>query len=422
LAPALLAAAVVLVLTMGCAALAGLDEDFVVGTSGPGGQHAGGTNGTTSTGGSGLTSGTGGSVGTGGGAGAAGGAGSWYSSSWPYRKAVTFDSQRVAGDLTGFPVLVRFAADPDLAAHAQNGNELLFTASDGTTKLSHEVELFASGGRLDAWVLVPSLSPTADTVIYLYYGNPSAPDQQDAPSVWDADFVGVWHLVESTGSRYDSTSRAHHVAVQSGPIGVTADAISGDATADFESSSAQHLSISDAQQDGLDVVGPLTLTAWIQTESQPGGWRNYLAKWAGGGDETNVGNSYYVAEYASGAGHRIKFAMADASSGLTTLLGGTTLSLGRWYYVAAVYDGSQMRVYIDGVPEGATSARSTGAQNSVTAFDIGGKSSSPTFNHDGPMDEVRVSSIARSESWILTAFRNQNDPEGFVSLSAEQTP
>ncbi|MBW2526468.1 MAG: DUF2341 domain-containing protein [Deltaproteobacteria bacterium] len=413
-----LMASVVLSAGLGCAALAGLDEDFVVGSvTGTGGSQVGGSSTTTTGTGAGVTGGTGGTAAGTGGTGGVGGA--WYDSDWSYRKELSVDHQQVAGDLTGFPLLVRLDGDSDLAAHAESGAELLFTAADGVTKLPHEIELFTSAGRVDARVLVPLLSSTSDTVIHLYYGNPSALDQQDPQAVWASGFVGVWHLSEPSGTRRDSTSRANHVAEHAGPIATTADAISGDATADFESSSAQHLTVSDAAQNGLDLTGPFTLTAWIQAESQPGGWRNYLAKWAGGGDEANSGNSYYMAENSAGAGHRVKFAM-DGAGGLTTLHSTTVLGLGVWYHVAAVYDGAQMRIYVDGVPEGSSQARASGARDSDTAFDIGGKSSNPAYNHDGPMDEVRAADVARSDAWILTAFRNQAAPTTFLTISAEQ--
>jgi hypothetical protein len=70
-------------------------------------------------------------------------------------------------------------ADSNLAAVAQSsGNDILFTASDGVGKLNHQIESYtASTGRLIAWVQIPTLSTTADTVIYIYYGNTSASNQ-----------------------------------------------------------------------------------------------------------------------------------------------------------------------------------------------------------------------------------------------------
>lgn len=71
----------------------------------------------------------------------------WYNPAWGYRKAVLINSKPDAGDCgTGtcvpaaqvnFPVLVSLASDAALAARAQDdGDDILFTAADGTTQLS----------------------------------------------------------------------------------------------------------------------------------------------------------------------------------------------------------------------------------------------------------------------------------------------
>ncbi|MCK4613196.1 MAG: DNRLRE domain-containing protein, partial [Thermoplasmata archaeon] len=86
---------------------------------------------------------------------------SWYSG-WQYRKKITIDDAKVQGssDLSNFPVLINLASDSGLASHAQNdGDDILFTSSDGATKLDHEIEKFVySTGELQAWVKIPTLS------------------------------------------------------------------------------------------------------------------------------------------------------------------------------------------------------------------------------------------------------------------------
>src|SRR5437588_365856 len=55
----------------------------------------------------------------------------------------------------------------------------------GALKLSHEIESYNPvTGAIRAWVLLPSLSHTADTIFYLSYGNAAiATNQEDrAPS------------------------------------------------------------------------------------------------------------------------------------------------------------------------------------------------------------------------------------------------
>lgn len=97
----------------------------------------------------------------------------WYDSSWRYRKTITIDSTKVKAPLTSLPVLISMT-DTDLQDKAQNeGHDILFSSSDGTTKLSHEIERFdGTTGRLIAWVKVPCLSSSKNTRIHMYYGNP----------------------------------------------------------------------------------------------------------------------------------------------------------------------------------------------------------------------------------------------------------
>lgn len=69
-----------------------------------------------------------------------------------------------------------------------NGGDILFTAGDGTTKLSHEIELYSNvNGDLVAWVKVPAVSSTTNTTIYMYYGNSTVVDQEDPQNVWDVN-------------------------------------------------------------------------------------------------------------------------------------------------------------------------------------------------------------------------------------------
>ena len=141
----------------------------------------------------------------------------WYNANWQFRKAVTIDAANVAGSLRDFPVLVSVAADADLAARAlANGDDILFTSNDGSTKLAHEIEYFnGTTGELRVWVKT-DLSAGSDTVLYLYYGNGAAAPQQDPTNVWDGSYVGVWHLDEAPDSNagtneiLDSTLNAQH--------------------------------------------------------------------------------------------------------------------------------------------------------------------------------------------------------------------
>src|SRR3989344_9654516 len=138
----------------------------------------------------------------------------WYSDSWGFRKKLTIDYTKVSGgaDLTNFPVLVSLT-DLNLTKAQSTGNDIVFTSSDGSTKLDHEIEKFTqSSGELVAWVEIPTLSYTANTIIYIYYGNPSVTSQQNKTGVWDANYVAVYHLSETSGHHLDSKNSNNSTA------------------------------------------------------------------------------------------------------------------------------------------------------------------------------------------------------------------
>ena len=44
------------------------------------------------------------------------------------------------------------------------------------------------------WVKVPSIPASSGAEqIFMYYGNPAAPDGQDPAGVWSNGYAGVWH-------------------------------------------------------------------------------------------------------------------------------------------------------------------------------------------------------------------------------------
>ncbi len=150
----------------------------------------------------------------------------WLGNTFAFWRTVTIDHTKVVGFQTNFPVLITIT-DAALAAHAQtSGYDITFTASDGSTVLPYERESYNSAtGALIAWVNVPYLSSTTDTVLNVFYGNRTAPDQQNRTAAWDPYYKAVWHLDESgngtPGEYKDSTTSANNAQ---GMLGVPAQA------------------------------------------------------------------------------------------------------------------------------------------------------------------------------------------------------
>jgi len=188
----------------------------------------------------------------------------WFDSDWEFRKQITIDSAKVPSDQTDFPVLISLV-DTDISAKAQaDGDDILFTSSDGVTQLKHEIEKFDTGtDELIAWVKVPTVSSTLGTVLFVYYGNGTVGPQEDPPNVWDSDYVGVWHLKEDPagGAPQMKDSTANGNDGTSGGSMTLSDLVAakvGDGI-DYDGTNDEINAGSDAS---LDDVPALTAEAW----------------------------------------------------------------------------------------------------------------------------------------------------------------
>jgi hypothetical protein len=140
---------------------------------------------------------------------AGGGATVWYDPAWLYRQEIALGE---VSSITDYVMYVEILSHAGLQAHAlDNGDDILFTDSDATTKLPHEIERYDwSHGRLFAWVKVPSIS--TGKRLYMYYGNAAASNQQDVANVWSSSYLTVHHLndslpQDSTANNVDAVSK-----------------------------------------------------------------------------------------------------------------------------------------------------------------------------------------------------------------------
>jgi hypothetical protein len=117
-------------------------------------------------------------------------AANWYNSCWLYRQNISINHSAVSGAPTDFPVLINIS-NPNLESSTvqSNGNNILFTTSDGTTKLPPEIENFTqSTGTLVAWVqMSASAGGGGSTAIFkVTRGTPAGTDMTA-----DAHLIGI---------------------------------------------------------------------------------------------------------------------------------------------------------------------------------------------------------------------------------------
>jgi len=109
------------------------------------------------------------------------------------------------------------------------------------------------------------------------------------------------------------------------------------------------------------------------------------------------------------------------------LISNNDVTTNTWHHVAATYDSSLMRIYIDGTPDPNTLVKTDNIEPSTSEMDFWiGHGDQPkdvgwSGEWEGQIDEVRLSDIGRTGDWIKTEFNNQDNPNNFYAVGTEQT-
>jgi len=341
------------------------------------------------------------------------GSGTWYNSFWTNRKAITIDHTQVSGstNLANFPVLFS-VIDANLKTVTNGGNvgksegtDILFTAGDGVTKLSHEIERYdPATGELVAWVTIPALSPSIDTGLYLYYGNAAAIDQQDRVNTWESNYKIVNHLKEAGGPVLDSTGNANNATASDSGATLVSSGKMGSAYS-FDGIAGLLTTPSDPSWNGN--FSNYTVQLWVKFDSSPPAYSAAVAA---------VGWNGPLSFWFDGNGS-ISFRMDTTGSCQTT--GSRPPASTIFHQLVLTYDGAQLIPYIDGVAATSSPASCSGT-NSLSGNSISLGGFNPGNKLPSIIDEFRISSTTRSADWILTEYRNQNSPVTFYAVGPQE--
>lgn len=335
-------------------------------------------------------------------------------SGYSFGKQILIQSSQVVGSTNhiNFPVLISFT-DADLRHTSSGGNveningfDVVFTTSDCSTILDHEIESYnGATGNYVAWIKIPSLSPTIDYNILMYYGNSGVSSNPSTSATWSAGYDGVWHLhndfLDASGNANNGTNNG---STDLSPARIA---------------------------DGQNFVDP---NHWIELTNQPNKTSSFsYTGWVRTSDRARSGQRVICddATNASG-GHAIS--LGDPGEGRIRFyirgLGGTSLDSpvlinnNTWYYVSATYNSSTglKTIYVDGSLAASTTDIGTlnGAAGNAS---IGGEVASGESGNrfQGDLDEIRSFIGVLSPDWIATEFNNQNNPSTFYTKSAQFT-
>jgi hypothetical protein len=323
-----------------------------------------------------------------------------------YSRQLTFDRTKCgSANLSNFPALISIA-NSGFGAHVNStsGFDIAFaTDRFGASLLPWEMEpaFDKTTGKLIAWVKLANLNGSAagsNSSIYMCYGDPAISSALNIgaagpTNVWDTDFIGVAHLGNGTTALIvtDSTANGNNLALSATPPTPAAGQIDG--CASFPGVDGVQLTAASSPFAPTRI----TFSAWINfsTFSSP---NNYITI------EEDAGGSSNHTMLVKSTGKLAVYLSMGSYDGT----GVSTLALNTWYHICYTYDGANLVAYVNGSVDKTTpmtgNLTAAGGAQYFGGYHLTGRA------FGGKIDEIRVSRIARSASWILSEHNNQRNP------------
>jgi beta-N-acetylglucosaminidase/Concanavalin A-like lectin/glucanases superfamily/Hyaluronidase post-catalytic domain-like/Glycosyl hydrolase family 20, domain 2 len=204
---------------------------------------------------------------------------------------------------------------------------------------------------------------------------------------------GYWRLGDSSGTvAADSSGHGDPGTYETGVTLAQPGPLPGsaDASALFDGG---YVSVPNSA--AISPTGPFTLEAWVKPASVvPAPGPGIIEKY-----DTPAYNGYALRLDGS---NRVQAWILGASS-YVNVTGSTVLPVGQWSYVAAVYDGHSLTVYVNGMPDGsvATTLNPAAGQDSMK---IGARGDDANERFDGNLAEVAIYGQALSPQQIATDY------------------
>jgi len=333
---------------------------------------------------------------------------------WDFRKKITVKDDHVDSDLTNFPLYVPIKADADFHHARADGYDIRFTLSDGKTLMKYEREHWNGGNGNPAtahfWVKIPSILASGGAIIYVDYGKSDAPDGEDAPNVWDANFKAVWHMKDITPSTIadstgilNGTKKAANEPIEAEGKVYKGQEFGGEVSRDYILTA-----------NSILLPGTCTYESWFKVNN----FTSWAAVVSNLKHDTPASGFNIIPYHSSGyfkicAGNGVDYYVYKIFYPVPRLITGVL------YHVAVTHDGTKFRLYINNVFQGEW-IQALGQINQKFLMGRWAISYTSQYFLDSLVDEVRVSNIVRLPAWRKFGYHNINEADNELTWGSEE--
>ena len=146
-------------------------------------------------------------------------------------------------------------------------------------------------------------------------------------------------------------------------------------------------------------LNAFSITVWVNPTSVSG-YKTIVRKAGASSADTN-----YALDLDSG-NTKVRFFVYDTSGNYHGVMATTkSVSLNKWTHIAATYDGTTFKVYINGTQDATTATWSGSIKTTTGSLKIGSSTSSNYFN--GTIDEVKIWNRSLTQEEITKVYNNQ---------------
>jgi len=343
-------------------------------------------------------------------------------SAWKFSKRCYFNTTAsgagVSNTVLHFPVLVRLtAANFSFSGTRKNGEDIRFIKADGSP-CAYEIERWDSAGAVaEVWVNVDTVFGSDNAhYVKMLWGNPNAAGAANAGAVFDTanGFQGVWHLSDpdlanvkdATGNHFDGTPSDTAPVAAIGAIGIAKGFKGPSSYFDMKNTASGKLNFPEN--------GVYTLSAWVYADTLDNKFHAIVGK---------SDNQYFLKLKPYYPPNPMRWEFAEFHDMVGWQITDTLATAQQWKYLVGVRQGANQFFYLDGVLvdtsieiRADSVARYTGDDVTIGKFLTYSAIDAGYCPFSGKIDEVRISSVARSADWIKLCYMNQKTPDALLSF------